>query len=152
MKRRCPRRMDRRRMTRWDSRLFDLPDHVNGIAREERIGRNDWPSLFDALRYEQAVEGIAMVRRQGFSSEHMIESDGQNFDSVLSQLLRQIRSRGLGQRKSASLHLNQNLPHADHTHPEIIRSGIDLLSPARKLPFLRDRPQERVRIEKRLHL
>ena len=77
--------------------------------------------------------GSRWCRGNDSSPEHVIQRDGQNFDSVVGQLLHQIRSRGLGQRKFASLHLNQNLPHAGDTQPEIIRTGIDLSSPPREL-------------------
>ena len=65
-------------------RFSKLPDHLNRIAGEPGIGRDDRPSFFDTLCDEQTIKGVAMVKRQRFSPERVIECDRQNFDSIFS--------------------------------------------------------------------
>src|ERR1035437_6527861 len=93
MKSRCRRPTGLRRTTRWgfssqpsafsfQKTLGQLPDHVNWIAREPGIGGDDWPALFDTLRDEQAVERVAMVERQGFDSQDVVQADRQQSNTV----------------------------------------------------------------------
>src|ERR1035437_2250542 len=85
MRSRCRRRMGLRRTTRWDFSCWlseehrsELPDHVNRIAREPGIGSDDGPSLFDALRDQQAVERVTMMQRQGFDAKTWLRLTGNN--------------------------------------------------------------------------
>src|SRR5580658_6200532 len=128
-----------------------LPDHIDRITLKYRIGSDQRKFFLDALLNQDAIEGIAMMHRQSFYSQDMIEFNGEDLDPVLGELSHQIRTGGLRKRQLACFHFNQNLPNARRTQPEVVRASKRSLYQAGELLIIRNRPQKSGRVEKRVH-
>lgn len=70
-------------------RAARLPDQFCWIASQERIGRKQRPTLFQALSDQNAVEKIAVVHWQVFKPSNMIQDDGEHVNVVICELLAQ---------------------------------------------------------------
>jgi hypothetical protein len=70
-------------------RAARLPDQFRWIASQERIGRKQRPTLFQALSDQNAVERIAVVHWQVFQPSNMIHHDGEHVNVVICELLAQ---------------------------------------------------------------
>ena len=70
-------------------RAARLPDQFCWIANQERIGRKQRPTLFQALSDQDAVEKIAVVHWQVFKPSNMIHDDGEHVNVVICELLAQ---------------------------------------------------------------
>jgi len=56
---------------------------LDRILLHDWISGDDWQVVFDALCDKEAIERIAMMQRQRFGPEHVVQGYGQNFDLVL---------------------------------------------------------------------
>ena len=89
-----------------------LPDQLDRITIKVRIGRDQGKFFLDTLRDQDTVERVAVVHRQRFDPQDVVQSNRQNLDPVLCCLLNKVRTRRLRQRKFARLHFDQYLPNA----------------------------------------
>src|ERR1700722_607378 len=65
--------------------LKRLPDYLDRITLKVRIGSNQRKFFFDALRDQDEVERVAVVKFQALNPQHVLQGDRQDLNPVRSQ-------------------------------------------------------------------
>ena len=87
-----------------------------------RIGCDDGKTFFDCLGNEYAVERVAVMHRETFEREQMVQIEGQSSDLILSQSADHVGTSGLRKIQLSQLHLNQNFPNTGDTQKQVTRA------------------------------
>ena len=85
--------------------LEQLPDYLDIITPKLWIGSDQRKFFFDALRDQDPVEGITVVKFEALDPQHVLQRDWQDLDPVRSQARSHERSGWTWQGKLADLYL-----------------------------------------------
>jgi hypothetical protein len=64
------------------SAQMKLPDYPDWVIPENRIGGDDGPALFQALRDQHAIEWVAVMQLQALHAQHVFKLDWEHADAV----------------------------------------------------------------------
>ena len=128
------------------------PDDFYRIFPEDSVSGDNGDFLDHALRYDKAVEGIAVVQRKTFDTEHVFRAYIKEGDPVHPQLLQQkIRNR-LRNFELADANLDRDFPQAcDAQEQAVVLPEKRLRGVFPQLPVAGDAPEERVGVEQDPH-
>ena len=107
------------KITEFGSASGSLPDRLDGIIRESRVGCDQWQLLFQALRNQDAVEWVAVMHRDTFQPPDVGEAQWQNRNAIHLQLSGEIISNRSGQNELADLHLHDDFPKTHDADPHV---------------------------------